>query len=119
MERIQVLIDKLQQQYNQKENAASMLVTLQSLQNELLALQGGNKILGTSKVAVMMPNGPAFNRNTEKPYFNGKEEPIAQPAFAQTKQVPPITPKPAENFQKEYYPQKPAAEVHQQPIVQN
>ena len=39
MERIQVLIEKLQQQYQQKESASSMLVTLQLLQNELTALQ--------------------------------------------------------------------------------
>ena len=55
MERIQVLIEKLQQQYQQKESASSMLVTLQLLQNELTALQKSNKVLGTSKVAVVMP----------------------------------------------------------------
>jgi hypothetical protein len=35
MERIQVLIDKLQQQCQQKENVASILATVQMLQNEL------------------------------------------------------------------------------------
>ena len=58
MERIQVLIEKLQQQYQQKENVASILVTVHLLQNELTALQTTNKVLGTSKVSVIMPYTP-------------------------------------------------------------
>jgi hypothetical protein len=111
MERIQVLIEKLQQQYHQKENAASMLVTLQILQNELIA-QNGNKILGTSKVAVVMPNGPAFNRSfQDQPSVS---EPVKKPAISEIKQEP----KAAETFKKEFYSPKPATEiVTEQPSV--
>jgi hypothetical protein len=122
MERIQVLIEKLQQQYQQKENPSSMLVTLQLLQNELVALQNGHKVLGTSKVAVVMPSGPAFNRNVADP------EPILQqPArqpVVEVKPEPAPAPapvaRPAETFQKEYFPQKPAVtEVQQEVPKQN
>jgi hypothetical protein len=118
MERIQVLIEKLQQQYQQKENSSAMLVTLQLLQNELVALQNGNKFLGTSKVSVVMPTNPGFNRNvyeTEpilqkpapQPVVEVKPEPVPAPT--------PIT-RPAETFQKEYYPPKPAVtEINEQP----
>jgi hypothetical protein len=112
MERIQVLIEKLQQQYHQKENAASMLVTLQLLQNELIALQNGNKVLGTSKVAVVMPNGPAFNRTiADQPSV---ADAVRKPAISEIRQEL----KPAEAFKKEFYPPKPATEiVTEQPSV--
>jgi hypothetical protein len=110
MERIQVLIEKLQQQYKQNESAGSMLVTLQLLQNELNAVQNHTKVLGTSKVAVVMPNLPAFNRNFEehvKADTNKKEE-FYSPA--EIKQQP----KPIEQVTKEVLPQMPE-EASQQP----
>ena len=55
MERVQLLIDKLAQQKLQGDNAAQLLLTVQLLQNELMVLQKGAKVLGTSKVAVVMP----------------------------------------------------------------
>jgi hypothetical protein len=112
MERIQVLIEKLQQQYHQKENAASMLVTLQILQQELTALQNGNKILGTSKVAVVMPNGTAFNRSfQDQPSV---PDVARKPAIPEIKQKPGAT----ETLKKELYPPKQAAEiVKEQPSV--
>lgn len=61
MERIQVLIDKLQLQSKQQESASSMLVTLNLLQNELMALQKTSKTLGTSKVSVVMPYSSVNN----------------------------------------------------------
>ena len=112
MERIQVLIEKLQQQYHQKENAASMLVTLQILQNELIALQNGNKILGTSKVAVVMPNGTAFNRTI--PDQPSVPDAVKKPALPEIKQEP----RTAETLKKEFYPPKTAAEIAtEQPSV--
>jgi hypothetical protein len=105
MERIQVLIDKLQQQHLQNENPASMLVTIQLLQNELITLQKGNKVLGTSKVSVVMPNVSAYNASLrgiqDIPY---KKEEIAKPIPSETKQEPAVT----ETPKKEYVPQKPA-----------
>src|SRR5688572_15715756 len=118
MERIQVLIEKLQQQYQQKENSSSMLVTLQLLQNELVALQNGNKVLGTSKVSVVMPSSAAFNRNVYEPEPI-LQQPAPQPVIeAKPEPVPAPTPvaRPAETFQKEYYPPKPAVtEIKEQP----
>ncbi len=56
MERIEVLISKLNEQYQQKASSEQMLVTLQLLQNELIKEQQGNRTLGTSKVSVVMPS---------------------------------------------------------------
>lgn len=113
MERIQVLIEKLQQQYQQKENAAAMLITLQILQNELTALQNSNKVLGTSKVAVVMPNVPAFNKNFQEVQngYSDKREELYQPAPSIKQES-----KPAETSGKENFSQRPA-EVSQQPAV--
>ena len=60
MERIQVLIDKLQQQKRSNESVAQMMMTVQLLQNELLSLQKENKVFSTSKVAVVMPASAAM-----------------------------------------------------------
>src|SRR5687767_14402318 len=113
MERIQVLIEKLQQQHQQKENAASMLATVQMLQNELTALQKGTKVLGTSKVAVVMPGGHAFNRSSQKSLLFDKTEATIKPEVKEP--APPQ--KHAETSQKEYYAPKPAEVVHQQPAI--
>ena len=61
MERIQSLINRLQEQLNQQKNAAQMLGTIQLLQAELMLLAShSNKTLGTSKVSVLMPSSPRF-----------------------------------------------------------
>ncbi len=58
MERIETLISKLKQQFDQNADPAQLLATVQQLQNELSQLQPRTpKTLGTSKVAVMMPAG--------------------------------------------------------------
>src|SRR5258705_6301173 len=58
MERIESLIAKLKQQFDQHADPAQLLATVQQLQTELSQLQPRNsKTLGTSKVAVMMPSG--------------------------------------------------------------
>lgn len=62
MERIQVLIEKLQQQKQQNDSVEQMLVTVQLLQNELLSLQQNTKAAGTSKVAVVLPSRPAVQK---------------------------------------------------------
>ena len=59
MERIQALINRLQEQVRQQADIAQMQVTLQLLQAELSQAQdSGRKILGTSKVAVVLPASP-------------------------------------------------------------
>ena len=61
MERIQSLINRLQEQLSEKANAAHMLATVQLLQAELSQLaSSSNKTLGTSKVSVLMPASPQF-----------------------------------------------------------
>jgi hypothetical protein len=68
MQRIDLLISKLKEQFDQKADPARLLAIVQQLQNELLQLQPTPpKILGTSKVAVMMPSGMnSFSAEHEK-----------------------------------------------------
>ena len=69
MDRIALLIDTLRQQYQQKESAAVMLQTVNSLQAALLSEGAGlTQHLGTAKVAVMMPlaGAPSIS-TTENP----------------------------------------------------
>ncbi len=68
MERIQVLISKLNDQYQQKVSAEQMLVTLQLLQNELANQQQVTRTLGTSKVAVVMPSAMKLDPLTYEKY---------------------------------------------------
>src|SRR5687768_2142619 len=91
-----------------------MLATVQMLQNELTALQKVNKVLVTSKVAVVMPGGHSFNRNShESMPLDTKELTIK----AEVKE--PTPQKQVEVSQKEYYAPKPAEVevVHQQPAI--
>ena len=55
MERIEVLISKLTEQFKQKATPEQMLFTLQLLQNELTTHQQEKRTLGTSKVSVVLP----------------------------------------------------------------
>jgi len=58
MERIEALISKLKEQFEQQADTAQMLLTAQMLQQELYILrEGAPQTLGTPKVAVIMPNG--------------------------------------------------------------
>ena len=82
MERIQSLINRLQEQLNQKSNAAQMLGTLQLLQAELTqAASGSNKTLGTSKVSVLMPSSPRFTKQD-------REVEAAAPSYPKVKLKP-------------------------------
>ena len=115
MERIQVLIEKLQQQYQQKESASSMLVTLQLLQNELTALQKSNKVLGTSKVAVVMP----YSNRAGSQLTENQTTPVTPPLEASIE----IKPQPATDIttteKKEYQVAKPVAEQAPQETVRS
>jgi|SRR6476620_5452699 len=55
MERINALIDKIYQQKEQGLSPSQILPTVQLLQSEIVKLQQKNSMLGTSKVAVIMP----------------------------------------------------------------
>ncbi len=56
MERVGVLIDKLQKQYQQKADMQNMLITVQLLHNELLLTANHIKDNGSKKVSVVVPN---------------------------------------------------------------
>jgi len=56
MERIQALINRLQDQLNQQADVVQMLSTIQLIQGELIkSLSESTKTLGTSKISVLMP----------------------------------------------------------------
>ncbi|HEY6504089.1 MAG TPA: hypothetical protein VIZ28_08960 [Chitinophagaceae bacterium] len=77
MQSIEVLIAKLKKQFDQKADPAQLLVTVQQLQSELLQLQPKSpKVLGTSKVAVMMPAGMSHVSPEHERYL---PRPVAEP----------------------------------------
>lgn len=125
MERIQVLIEKLQQQKQQNDSFAQMLVTVQLLQNELLALQQNNKVLGTSKVAVVLPNANVqapINYKPEETYQSKAEKPVVTQMKlideAEIKPAPASQAVPQAPPKEEYKIQKPApvSEPVQEPV---
>lgn len=84
MERIEILISKLNEQFQQKADAAEMLATVQLLQFELSKMKSNTAhSLGTAKVAVVLPIAnvvaPAVGyekyapRPTERPVHEVKE----------------------------------------------
>lgn len=61
MERIQALINRLQEQVKQNADVSQMQVTLQLIQSELNQVQrSSTRTLGTSKVAVVLPTPVAI-----------------------------------------------------------
>jgi hypothetical protein len=65
MERLQQLIGKLNEQFEQKADPTQLLVTTQLIEKELLRLTSAtSQVYSTSKVAVVMPNnGRAYNNS--------------------------------------------------------
>lgn len=65
MERLQQLIGKLNEQFQEKADPTQLLVTTQAIEKELLRLTSATaQVYSTSKVAVVMPNnGRSFNNN--------------------------------------------------------
>lgn len=60
MERIEALINRLKDQFEQRVSPAQLQMTVQQLQNELAQHQAnGARTLGTSKVAVVLPSSSA------------------------------------------------------------
>ncbi len=82
MQRIETLIHKLKEQFEQKAEPSQMLMTVQLLQQELGQLQQANsgKTLGTSKVAVLMPASPAIYASQHEKYAPkpATETPVAK-----------------------------------------
>ena len=68
MERIEALINKLKDQFEQRMSPAQLQMTVQLLQNELAQHQAnGAKTLGTSKVAVVLPSASGFEQYAPPP----------------------------------------------------
>jgi hypothetical protein len=85
MERIQTLINRLQEQVTQNADVAQMQMTLQLLQAELNQLQKKSvRTLGTSKVAVVLPRPVAIAAVTVAE-SEPDEEPITPVAKSKTK----------------------------------
>src|SRR4026208_294678 len=81
MERIQALINRLQEQVKQNADVAQMQMTVQLLQSEINQLQrSSTRTLGTSKVAVVLPTPVAIARVSE-PVIE-KEPEIEQPVIS-------------------------------------
>ncbi|HEY9362041.1 MAG TPA: hypothetical protein VIQ00_02175 [Chitinophagaceae bacterium] len=75
MERIEVLISKLKDQYDQKAGASKMLMTVRLIENELAAHSSGQRQgLGTSKVSVVLPRSMATDLPLENDEFIPQEE---------------------------------------------
>jgi hypothetical protein len=113
MERIQALIDRLYQQKLQNANHAQLLLTVELLRSELLALQQKNGTLGTSKVAVTLPVNMNFAEEVIRTATVNETEKVVGP-------VPPVveeTPAPVQE-QKSYSLRKPsvAEENFKEPV---
>jgi hypothetical protein len=67
MERIEALISKLKEQFEQKTDPNVMLGTVQLLQFELTKLRSGAaQSLGTAKVSVILPSNNVVSAQYEK-----------------------------------------------------
>jgi hypothetical protein len=80
MERIQALINRLQEQVAANADAGQLQATMQMLQVEINQLQhSSGKTLGTSKVAVVMPASSVTVAPQPVPKPESKSEPKAEP----------------------------------------
>jgi hypothetical protein len=107
MERLQQLIGKLNEQFEEKADPTQLLVTTQLIEKELLRLTSATaQVYSTSKIAVVMPNnGRSFSNSTietveeveireEKPVKTPvqEEQPGVQPQQPDTKKPWPFDP---------------------------
>ena len=93
MERIQSLINKLQEQYSQQADASQMQFTLQLIQAELNNFPANSsKKLGTSKVAVVMPSASKVGYPKDpEPVLQEVRSPYEpQPRVREKKQTPQL-----------------------------
>lgn len=83
MERIEILVSKLNEQLQQSATPEQMLFTVQLLQNELMARQQEKKTYGTSKVSVVMP---AVMNVDPSQYEKYAPKPTEAPAMQEVKE---------------------------------
>ncbi|ANH81534.1 hypothetical protein A8C56_11605 [Niabella ginsenosidivorans] len=78
MQRIEALIEKLRTQFNNKAELSQLLITTQMIQREISGAMKETAVLGSTNVAVLMPNMPSLNKRVvvkdaagmEKEYFS-------------------------------------------------
>jgi outer membrane biosynthesis protein TonB len=113
MERVGVLINKLQEQLQQNADVQNMLVTTQLLQKELMSYAGQENVNNNSKVSVFVPSlvgvSNSFTGNQEKykpvPKPDPNPEPIQEPITEPTRPVPEQPPSPTPKPEPEPIPQ--------------
>lgn len=99
MERLQALINRLQEQVRQNADAEQMQVTVQLLQAELTQLQRTSvRTLGTSKVAVVLPQPVSI-----KPAQVVKPEPEPVMAGQEVIEDPRLRSKPKQERQLDFH----------------
>ena len=126
MERIQVLIEKLVEQKKQNAGIEQMIITVQLLQNELATLQKPGKILGTSKVSVILPvthivtqlqeDAPEGSFQKTVSAINQDQKPAIVAAIQQASESLPNPVLPDVPGPVEYLLQKPKVEVIPEPL---
>lgn len=95
MERIRALINKLQQQADQQDSTAAMMVTVQMLQAELSKASPASQPVSPSKISVVLPGGPpphyapsAPATETDKVMAAATHAPAAEPPPVYTRAQP-------------------------------
>jgi hypothetical protein len=88
MERIEALISKLKEQYQQNADPSLLLGTVQLLQFELTKLQAnGTQSLGTAKVAVTLPSANIVATATSAQYEKYAPKPVEKTAIHEVKET--------------------------------
>ena len=92
MERIEVLISKLNDQFKQKASPEQLLFTVQLLQNELVANQQEKRSFGTSKVSVLMPavmnvGAPDYEKYAPRPTETAEPHEVKEKVLVENESV--------------------------------
>lgn len=72
MERIEALIEKLKEQYKARADSHQLLATLQMLEKEITGIMKETQVLGTTGIAVYVPNAPVIRTSRE----TSQQEPV-------------------------------------------
>jgi hypothetical protein len=120
MERLQQLIGKLNEQFQEKADPTQLLVTTQLIEKELLRLTSATaQVYSTSKVAVVMPNnGRSYSNNGNT--VASIEEVVIREEAPETRNQEPEIPQETVKVEKKPWPFDPLREVptlSQQSIV--
>ncbi|MBK5271665.1 MAG: hypothetical protein JJE22_11700 [Bacteroidia bacterium] len=88
MERIEALISKLKEQFEQNAGAAQLIATVQLLHQELAQLQGNrSQSIGTAKVAVVLPFSMNVYSHTSPDHEKYAPQPMEKPSTKEVKET--------------------------------